>query len=76
VAVSILREQPTKALGFVGFSSGKEAEEIAVGDGAKFSVRLWKSNRQVAWEDAWLLQTVLSLQTIESNTRGIGSAAA
>jgi hypothetical protein len=55
-----------EALGFLVFASGKEAEQVAVGQGAEFLGAVAIAVQAVVGEDARLVQAVLLLQLIES----------
>ena len=68
-----MRKKPAKALGFVVFSSGKEAEQVTVGDGAQFFRAVVEVKQAVLGEDTRFLQAVLSFQTVK---RGHGNTEA
>ena len=60
-----LSTKAAKEFGIVVFSSGKEAEEITVSQGAKFFRAVAEVRQAVEGEDAWFLQTVQSLQAVK-----------
>jgi len=66
-----LSEKPAKAFGFVVFSSGKEAEQIAVRHGAKGFSAVAVVAEAASGEDWWPELTILGFQALE---RGEGDA--
>ena len=50
--------EPAKALGVLVFASGKQAKQVAVGQGAEFLGAVAVVAQAVVGEDARLLQTV------------------